>query len=479
MNVLKKHLISRVLSIALSVLMALTNPMAAYAAEDGYVPEDEYAEQIEQLRSEVTFVIEDENPDKNVSTIPEDEELPKGGSNEEVDKPPKIEDSPGDTDTPNPNGDGEPIISPEVTPEITPEVTPSEDPDPPTPTEEVKEPEPTEEPSPTPIVLIEFDHYYSEITESAVNTPELMIKTSNPDVFTKNTNVISNYDDVYIIECASVQEARYVYSYYINKVDFISDLSEVMTLASDGEEKHEDDVADLENLNESEDAISQLNEIVPEVQKVDYSDYIALIDTGANADVNFSVVGENTDDDNGHGTKMLELIKSANPNAKVMSIKVFNGSTTTVADVYAGIKLAIESEVKVINLSLVGANIQKNAILKEIIQEALNKGIIVIGAAGNNNTNAKNYIPGCIDGVIVVGAVNEDGTKYSTSNYNASVYVVATSTSEATAIYTGLYTANHLDDGRIFATLKDPNENPPIDEPIEIPSDTHDDKKAV
>lgn len=437
----RKRILSRILSVFLSVLMVANSLSSiAFASDEEAMPSDE-ASVIEQLQSEVTFVVEEPQTDENVNSNPTNEDGNGVEDNQVETPPPKVDEpvSPGDT---------EPPVE--------------------TPTEEVQ--------------LIEFDHYYKEIDTSLVNTPDLFVQTNNPEIFTKNTNVVSNYDNVYIISCDSVEVARYVYSYYVDKVDFISDLSEVMSLAEgEEEEKSEEDVADLTNVNENtDDSISQLNDIVPEVQKVDYSDYIALIDTGANADVNFSVVGEDTSDSNGHGTKMLELIKQNNPNAKVMSIKVFNGNTTSAADVYAGIKLAIESEVKVINLSLVGANIQKNAILVDVINEALDKGIIVIGAAGNNNTNAKNFISGCIDGVIVVGAVNEDGTKYSTSNYNASVYVVATSTSEATAIYTGLYSANRLDDGRIFTTLKDPNENPPIDEPIDNPSnDTQDDKQIA
>lgn len=292
--------------------------------------------------------------------------------------------------------------------------------------------------------VIEFDHYYTTFDTSLVNTAELLIKTSNPSVFTLNTNVVSNFDDVYVISCSSIEEARYVYSYYVDKVEAISDMSNVFSLSTD---ENAEDTADLDNLNEdSNDAIAQLSEIVPETYTTDYSDYIALIDTGANTETRFAVVGNSADDTNGHGTQMLNYIMSENPNAKVISIKVFEGSTTSAANLYAGIKLAIEARVKVINLSLVGANTEKNAIVSAAIQEALDAGIIVIGAAGNYNIDAKNFIPGCIDGVITVGAIKDDYYKHPTSNYGADRYVIATSTSEATARFTGIYTSGQLDD---------------------------------
>jgi len=299
--------------------------------------------------------------------------------------------------------------------------------------------------------FVEFDHYFTEIDESLVQTTELFVQTSNSSVFTRNTNVISRFDDVYIISFDDVQTARYAYSYYVDKVDNITDLSQVMSIATD---ENSDDVADMSNVNNGGDAIANLNDI--SVQ--DYSGYIALIDTGApEADAQFSVIGDDLTDYNGHGTAMYNYILEENPNAQVMSIKVFDGSNANAADVYAGIRLAIDSNVSVINLSFVGANLERNAIVKDIIQEAIDKGIVVIGAAGNYNLDATQFIPGCIEGVITVGAANADGTKYGSSNFNADLYVIATSTSEATARYTGIYTAG-IESDKVFYNLDQPIE---------------------
>lgn len=95
--------------------------------------------------------------------------------------------------------------------------------------------------------IVVFDHYFTDIDESLVETSRLLVKTSDSSVFAKNTNVVSNFDDVYVIECASVEEARYVYSYYVDKVDSISDFSKVMSIATD---ENDEDVADLGNLND-------------------------------------------------------------------------------------------------------------------------------------------------------------------------------------------------------------------------------------
>ena len=357
-------------------------------------------------------------------------------------------------------------------------------------TEETTETSETEE-----IEYIMFDHYYSEINASLVSTSELFVITSDPSVFTRNTNVVSNYDDAFIIECASVEEARFVYSYYVDKVDFITDMSDVVSVATDDVDEttpvvdetegadseetaevsettipeetvvetepttaettaetttveptpveQEPDLADLSALNNGSDAIANLNGI--DTVHNDYSGYIALIDTGANAHANFTVLGGDTFDYNGHGTSMYGYIRSENPSAQVVSIKVSENGSASAADIYAGFRLAIDLNVSVINFSMTAPNIAKNAVIRDIIQEALDAGIVVIGAAGNNSISATNFIPGCIDGVITIGAVDVDGNKIRSSNYNADYYVVADSTSEATARYTGLYTAGLAD----------------------------------
>ena len=438
---IKHNIKSRLLAgtLALSMLFSLT-PTPVFAADDGTVTESTVAEDTTEATTE------NDNLNENTEVVTEvTTETPTTEKTTEVTTEKTTEvTTEATTEVSTEKEEVTTEKEAETTTEKATEVT----------TEEKTEEETTEATTEEVVVeLVEFDHYFSTIDESLVNTSDLLVKTDDANVFTKNTNVVSNYDNVYIISCDSVEQARYTYSYYVDKVQSISDMSNIISMAN--EDDVEEDKADLSDINNGNDALSNLNDI----DVSNYSNYIALIDSGANADVNYSVVGDNTSDTVGHGTKMLQYIKEENPNAKVMSIKVFDGNTTNAANVYAGIKLAIESNVKVINLSLVGANVEKNAIVKDVINEALANGIVVIGAAGNYGVNAKNYISGCIDGVITVGAANEDGTKLATSNYNADLYVVADSTSEATARYSGMFTANNTKNDRVFTKLVEPTED--------------------
>jgi len=410
---------------------ALADDAISGGDNDDVVIESQVAE--EPAVTEQTFEpepIQAEEPveDKNVDKVPEDDAEPSEVVSDVEEEPPIEAEEGNDEETPAAT-DTEVVTEPTETADN----PAASEPD----TTKTAETEAASE-------NVVFDHYFTTIDTSLVKTKDLLVQTSDPSVFTYNTNVVSNYDDVYVISCDSLKEARYVFSYYVDKVNNITDMSNVFTIASES-----DDTADLSDLNNGTDAIAALNDI----NATNHSGYIALIDTGANANINYSVVGDDVSDSNGHGTAMLNYIREENPAARVISIKVFDGNKTNAANVYAGIKLAIESKVSIINLSFVGPDVENNAIVKSAIQEALDNNIKVVGAAGNNNGNAKKYIPGCVEDAIVVGAVNSDGTKFSSSNYNADLYVVATSSSEAAARYTGMLSGNSTNNDRVFSTL--------------------------
>ena len=267
-----------------------------------------------------------------------------------------------------------------------------------------------------------------EIDANTLNY-RLIVSVNDESILTDGY-VISSYEGVYLIGYENDSDRENGYNFYKDKVEFVEKDDAVFELSD------EEQTEDVEVVNQ-DDALTTLNEIDT---TPNYSDYIALIDTGANADINVSVVGDDTSDTNGHGTKMLKYIKEEAPKAKVISIKAFDGKSSNVSNIYAAIKLAIEYKVSIINLSFVGVDMESNSIIKDVINEAIDNGITVVGASGNYNSDASHYVPGCIDKAIVVGACDENGEKISTSNYGKTVdfNVVATSTSEASARMSGM-----------------------------------------
>lgn len=185
----------------------------------------------------------------------------------------------------------------------------------------------------------------------------------------------------------------------------------------------------------------------PTIVEVDYRavaggrPLIAVIDTGSNsADAAVSVIDTDGSDDNGHGTRMTNLIRenagSANP--YILSIKALNFSGAgNMSDVYAAVQYAISQRVDYINMSISANDSDDMDAFKSAIQTALDAGIVVIASAGNARGDAGHLVPANIGGVITCGAVNEENAVI--SNYGDSVdfFLHASSSSDAAAIMTG------------------------------------------
>ncbi|MET1029357.1 S8 family peptidase [Domibacillus tundrae] len=134
-----------------------------------------------------------------------------------------------------------------------------------------------------------------------------------------------------------------------------------------------------------------------------------------------------------HGTHVAGIIASSKdnglggygvfPNAKILPVDVFNGSIGandfTIAE---GITYSVDQGADVINLSLGG--FMPSAVVEEAIQYAIDSGVVIVAAAGNESTDQYSY-PAAYPGVISVGNVAGSKTLSDSSNYGASVDVVA------------------------------------------------------
>ncbi len=174
---------------------------------------------------------------------------------------------------------------------------------------------------------------------------------------------------------------------------------------------------------------------------------VAVLDTGVEPMEEFGdrlLTGKNTlgstepdesdtHDKMGHGTHVAGILAACAGNglggagvaplSKIYPVKCYSDKGEAMADsVLRGVNAAMEAGVDVINLS--GGTFISSPLENKTWKKALSAGIVVVAAAGNSYTDAKDY-PAALPGVISVAALDSDGTLAEYSNYGDTVDIAA------------------------------------------------------
>jgi thermitase len=167
-----------------------------------------------------------------------------------------------------------------------------------------------------------------------------------------------------------------------------------------------------------------------------YGVKVAVVDTGIVANhpdlrgkvvaqedlANDDIVAE--DDDLAHGTHVAGTVAALTNNGRgvaggcpqcgLLVAKAGDYTGLTDADVVEGIYWSVENDAKVINLSLGGPG--NSWTLERAVNYAWAQGVVVVAAAGNQNTSVPHY-PSAYANVISVAATTKSDGKASFSNY--------------------------------------------------------------
>ena len=167
-------------------------------------------------------------------------------------------------------------------------------------------------------------------------------------------------------------------------------------------------------------------------------------------------------DATGHGTKVSGIIAATGnngigcigiaPNCTLLPLKITNGEGKIyTSDFIDSIYLAADSGAKVINMSL--GSYEKLESEEKAINYALSKNCILVASSGNEGNHSeyagmKSY-PASYNGVISVGAVNENGQSCIFSQHNEAVDISAPGSGLSLLSYEGGYTS---DSGTSFSS---------------------------
>lgn len=108
------------------------------------------------------------------------------------------------------------------------------------------------------------------------------------------------------------------------------------------------------------------------------------------------------DDENGHGTAVAARVSSACPSCRILPVRVLSSSGSAPwARVAAGVVWAVDHGASVINVSIAGPG--GSEALRDAIDYAVARDVVVIASAGNRGDTAPQY-PAAYDGVVAVAA---------------------------------------------------------------------------
>ena len=302
--------------------------------------------------------------------------------------------------------------------------------------------------------FLDMEDGISELDASAFASARLIVMTDDQADILDPEHLIATYGNLYLLQYATVEQSMNAYLYYQSRVAAVEPDANIQAAEAEEADALEGTMpAAAEVMDEADNPLAALNTMdgqtaLPQQQ----GKVVALIDTGVTAQDHVldrvSVIDGQLEG-NGHGDRMLQAIVSQDSDVSVLSIRAMdNDGRGPASAVIAAMEYAISQNVDIINLSMYAKTTLLNSVLESEIEKAVAAGIEVVGAAGNDNADVKDYMPGRVEAAWIIGACDTEGTKTAFSNYGATVdyNVIADSTSEAAAKFTGFISAHGTQD---------------------------------
>lgn len=248
----------------------------------------------------------------------------------------------------------------------------------------------------------------------------LIVTTDGSLADTYGAVAVDHYDNIYLLTYDSAETLENAYNAFVANAITVEKDACIESIKKDEtpDDKVAKEVTNAKVTDAIDDDAITATRATESVE--DHKTIVAVIDTGISDITNddtlkdrviegTSTIGDSYVDDNGHGTAMAKIIAedTAGENVYILPIKALDeNGKGTVASVALAIKYAKEHGADVINLSLSGKGTSN--ILTNAISDCYNNGITVVTAAGNDNADAKEYIPGNVDTAINIAAAEED-----------------------------------------------------------------------
>jgi subtilisin family serine protease len=127
----------------------------------------------------------------------------------------------------------------------------------------------------------------------------------------------------------------------------------------------------------------------------------------------------------GHGTMTTGLVHLVAPKSKILPLKAFTSNGTGyLSNIVAALYYAVQHQANVVNMSFDVST--SSAALSQAVSYANQKGVVLVAAAGNENTSGPVYPAALNDNVMGIASTTSWDARSSFSNYgNTDVWIAA------------------------------------------------------
>ena len=127
----------------------------------------------------------------------------------------------------------------------------------------------------------------------------------------------------------------------------------------------------------------------------------------------------------GHGTMTTGLVHLVAPKAKILPLKAFTSNGTGyLSNIVAALYYAVQHQANVVNMSFDVST--PSAALSQAVSYANQSGVVLVAAAGNQNTSAPVYPAALSQNVMGIASTSDWDARSSFSNYgNTDVWIAA------------------------------------------------------
>lgn len=236
---------------------------------------------------------------------------------------------------------------------------------------------------------------YTTLNASDFASMRLLVEITDNTLVPVQEQILGQYENLYLLEFTSIQQTMNAYVHFKNHGCLVEPDMPVMSAGTDEIVITSDDKTSAAN------PLAKLSALSVTDMDITENHVIALIDTSVSDHPNVmdktSVLHIASEQNSSYGDSMVEAIVGQNPDANILSIEALNGNGTgTVSSLVAAMEYAINANVDMINLSCYARSTLSTSVLISEIQKAVDAGIIVIGASGNDGVDVIDYIPGFV-----------------------------------------------------------------------------------